>query len=280
MQAKERAVPSKWAGHESPLGARIVKKQKERSNREWAQQIRALRRRLQVSQGDLARSLDCSAMTVSRWENGQLAPTAHYYIELGKLAGKSDCWFYWERAGLQSSDVLRVLPERERRQLVVGKQMLDLAEAGSGGKQEGQKKAEIVPIPVLQAVAGTHGGQGDRRESLSQIPAKEIMGAPVEWCPNPGYTSLLRVRGHSMEPLIHDGDIAAVDSSQTDRSQLDGKIVIVTSEERGLCVSRLRRYPKFDVLESENREYEAVVLGKNAGWHIVARVLWWISAAP
>jgi phage repressor protein C with HTH and peptisase S24 domain len=261
------------------FGEAVVKKQRERANREWAQRIRALRQRLNVSQGDLARSLDCSAMTVSRWENGQLAPTAHYYIELGKLAGKSDCWFYWEKAGLQTSDVLRVLPERERRQLVA-EPMMDFAEAGSGSKQQGQKKPMIVPIPVLQAVAGTHGGQGDRRESLSQIPAKEILGAPVEWCPNPGYTSLLRVRGHSMEPLIHDGDIAAVDSSQTDRSKLDGKIVIVTSEERGLCVSRLRRYPKFDVLESENREYEAVVLGKNAGWHIVARVLWWISAAP
>ncbi len=83
-----------------------------------------------------------------------------------------------------------------------------------------------------------------------------------------------------MEPLIHDGDIAAVDSSQTDRTQLDGKVVIVTSEEKGLCVSRLRRYPKFDVLESENREYQSVVLGKSCGWKIVARVLWWISAAP
>ena len=251
---------------------------KERETRDWAQQIRELRQRLHLSQGDLARSLDCSAMTVSRWENGQLAPTARHYIELGKLAGKPDCWFYWEKAGLQSSDVLRVLPERERKQLL-GEPDLDLAAAGSGSKQD-QQKSKVVRIPVLQAVAGTHGSQGDRKESLSHIPATEIMGAPVEWCPNPGYTSLLRVRGHSMEPLIHDGDIAAVDSSQTDRSQLDGKIVIVTNEERGLCVSRLRRYAKFEVLESENHEYKAVVLGKSAGWRIVAKVLWWISAAP
>lgn len=247
---------------------------------DWVQKIRGLRRRLQVPQGELARLLDCSAMTVSRWENGQLAPTAHYYIELGKLAGTPDCWFYWEKAGLQSSDVLRVLPEHERRQLQA-EPLLDLAEAGGGGKQtQRHKKAKIVPIPVLQAVAGTHGGQGDRQESLRYIPAKEVMGAPPEWCPNPGYTCLLRVRGHSMEPLIHDGDIAAVDSSQTNRAQLDGKIVIATSEERGLCVSRLRRYPKFDVLESENRDYEAVVLGKTSGWRIMARVLWWISTAP
>lgn len=254
---------------------------KERGPTEWAEQIRSLRQRLALSQGELARLLDCSAMTVSRWENGQLAPTAHHYIELGKLAGKTDCWFYWERAGLQSSDVVRVLSERDRKSLPTQVDpQLELASAGGGGKQEASPRTRIVPIPVLRATAGTHGTMGDRRGNLNHIPAREVMGAPLEWCPNPGYTSLLRVRGHSMEPLIHDGDIAAVDSSQTDRVQLGGKIVIVSSEEKGLCVSRLRRYPKFDVLESENREYQAVVLDKSSGWHIVARVLWWISAAP
>ena len=252
------------------------RKRKDHGPTEWAEEIRNLRQKLGISQGELARKLDCSAMTVSRWENGLLAPTSRYYIELGKLAGKQDCWFYWGRAGLQSSDVISVLTERERKQFSMRvDEPMDLAAAGSGSRRQ-----KIVPIPVLQVTVGTHGGQGDRHGNLNYIPAREIMGAPPEWCPNPGYTSLLRVRGHSMEPLIRDGDIAAVDSSQTDRAQLDGKVVIVTSEEKGLCVSRLRRYPKFDVLESENREYQAVVLGKSSGWRIVARVLWWISAAP
>jgi phage repressor protein C with HTH and peptisase S24 domain len=265
---------------ETGLGmARTPKK--ERAIPEWAKRIHELRARLHVPQGELARLLDCSAMTVSRWENGQLEPTAHYFIELGKLAGKADCWFYWERAGLQSSDVVRVLPERERKQLPVQAEPgLDLVEAGTGARLEALGKPKIVHIPVLQAVAGTHGGEGDKRDNLNRIPAKEMMGAPTEWCPNPGYTSMLRVKGKSMEPLIHDGDIAAVDSSQTDRTQLDGKVVIVSHEDKGLCVSRLRRYPKFDVLESENRDYQSVVLDKGSGWHIVAKVLWWISAAP
>jgi SOS-response transcriptional repressor LexA len=253
------------------------RKRKEHGPTEWAEQIRNLRQKLAISQGELARKLDCSAMTVSRWENGLLAPTSRYYIELGKLAGKQNCWFYWGRAGLQSSDVVPFLNERERKQFPVPlEEPMELAAmAGSG-----VRKPKIVPIPVLQATVGTHGGQGDRHGNLNYIPARDVMGAPVDWCPNPGYTSLLRVRGHSMEPLIHDGDIAAVDSSQTDRAQLDGKVVIVTSEEKGLCVSRLRRYPKFDVLESENRDYQAVVLGKRSGWRIVARVVWWISSAP
>jgi phage repressor protein C with HTH and peptisase S24 domain len=257
------------------------RKRKDRAPTEWAEQIRNLRQKLGISQGELARKLDCSAMTVSRWENGQLAPTARYYVELGKLAGKQDCWFYWGRAGLQSSDVMPVMSERERKQFPPrSEEPMDLAAAGSGSKGEARGKQRVVPIPVLQATVGTHGGQGDRHGNLNYIPAREVMGAPAEWCPNPGYTSLLRVRGRSMEPLIHDGDIAAVDSSQTDRTNLDGKIVIVTSEEKGLCVSRLRRYPKFDILESENRDYQAVVLGKSSGWRIIARVLWWISAAP
>jgi phage repressor protein C with HTH and peptisase S24 domain len=254
------------------------RKGKDHGPTEWAEEIRNLRQKLGISQGELARKLDCSAMTVSRWENGLLAPTSRYYIELGKLAGKQDCWFYWGRAGLQSSDVIPFLGERERKQFPTRTDDLMTMELAAAGG--GSRKPKVVPIPVLQATVGTHGGQGDRHGNLNYIPAREIMGAPLEWCPNPGYTSLLRVRGHSMEPLIHDGDIAAVDSSQTDRAQLDGKVVIVTSEEKGLCVSRLRRYPKFDVLESENRDYQAVVLGKSSGWRIVARVLWWISSAP
>ena len=258
------------------------RKRKVRRPTEWAVQIRSLRKKLGISQVELARKLDCSAMTVSRWENGQLAPTARYYIELGKLAGKQDCWFYWGRAGLHTSDVMPVLSDRERQQYPQRpEERMELASAGMGAKQEvPPNKTKVVPIPVLRVTVGTHGSQGDRHGSLNYSPAREVMGAPVDWCPNPAYTSLLRVRGHSMEPLIHDGDIAAVDSSQTDSAQLDGKIVIATSEEKGLCVSRLRRYPKFDVLESENREYQGVVLGKSSGWHIVGRVLWWISTAP
>jgi phage repressor protein C with HTH and peptisase S24 domain len=83
-----------------------------------------------------------------------------------------------------------------------------------------------------------------------------------------------------MEPLIRNGDILAVDSFQTDKSQLNGKIVVVAHEEKGLCVSRLRRYEDVDVLESANRDYEGIVLGKNSGWQLVGKVLWWISAAP
>ena len=247
---------------------------------EWALRVTQLRERLNISQGELARQVECSAMTVSRWERGLLAPSAEYYIRLGNLGDAVESWFFWERAGLQVARVIRSL-EHSVRHPVLPTNELDPARAGAARvATKPGKKPSIVPLPLLNATASTHGGYGDRRISLNAIPATRVMGTPSNWCPNPQYTSLLRVKGHSMEPLIHDSDILAVDSFQTDRSELEGKVVVVANEEKGLCVSRLRRYEDFHVLESENRQYEGIVLNKTSGWRIVGKVLWWISAAP
>lgn len=82
-----------------------------------------------------------------------------------------------------------------------------------------------------------------------------------------------------MEPLIRNGDIVAVDSYQTERNELYGKLVIAASEDMGLSVARLRHYDGFEVLEGENRQYDPVVLNKARDHRIVAKVLWWISSA-
>ena len=83
-----------------------------------------------------------------------------------------------------------------------------------------------------------------------------------------------------MTPLIYDRCILAVDSSQTDRGKLNGKIVIAWHKDMGLTVSRLQRYGHMDVLQPENRDYESVVLDSKNEWKILAKVLWWIGKAP
>src|SRR5258707_15863088 len=107
----------------------------------WAEQIRILRQKLGISQGELARKLDCSAITVSRWENGQLAPTARYYIELGKLAGKQDCWFYWGRPRLHTRDIMHLRTQRECKQIPARpEEQMELAAGGAAAKQAGQPR--------------------------------------------------------------------------------------------------------------------------------------------
>ena len=83
-----------------------------------------------------------------------------------------------------------------------------------------------------------------------------------------------------MMPLIHDGYILAVDSSQIDPAKLSGKIVIAWHRDMGLIVTRLQHYDHTEVLQPENREYESIVLDGKHEWKILAKVLWWIGNAP
>jgi len=72
----------------------------------------------------------------------------------------------------------------------------------------------------------------------------------------------------------------AVDCAQTDPKQLTGKIIVTWQQDNGLVLSHFLLVNGTSLLESENRDYEAVRLGKNRNWRIIGRVLWWIRKAP
>lgn len=241
---------------------------------EWATTISALRRGLNVSQTAFGQRLHSSAMAVSRWERGAQEPPVGSYVELGVLAGDPLCWYFWGRAGLRKEELMRVLPKLRSTNMI----NLEIASAGSGDKKS--KAPQLIAIPLLKLVAASHGENGDNSAVLHDAPVESMIAAPKEWCPNPSTTSCLRVKGNSMNPLIYDGYILAVDSSQTDRLELNGKIVIAWNKDMGLTVSRLQHYDHVEVLHPENREYESIVLDNNHRWKILAKVLWWIGKAP
>jgi SOS-response transcriptional repressor LexA len=216
---------------------------------EWADKVEKLRQRLQLSQSALGQQLQYSAI-------------------------------FWERAGLKSSNVLRVLPDSKKVFPKSAFPDFDIVVAGSGNKARSKKKTQLVAIPLLGVHAGTHGEKGDKTLDLDKVPAEDMIAAPAAWCPHPATTSCLRVKGMSMSPLIHDGDILAVDYSEANHADLDGKIVVAWHKDKGLCVSRFRRYRGVEVLEAENRDYETVTLGSDRNWRIVGKILWWTRLAP
>ena len=86
------------------------------------------------------------------------------------------------------------------------------------------------------------------------------MGGASEWCPNPASTISLRVKGNSMSPLIFDGYLIAVDTSETAHEKMLGQIVVAwIRDEKRLLVSRLIRFDHTDALISDRRENQAVV---------------------
>lgn len=76
---------------------------------EWAKCIAELRKKLQLTQTELAGKLGVTAMTVSRWERGLVEPTAGGYIALGNLADPKRSWYFWRRAGLSEQKLRSVI---------------------------------------------------------------------------------------------------------------------------------------------------------------------------
>jgi SOS-response transcriptional repressor LexA len=247
---------------------------------EWAREIVELRRRLGLSQAALGQRLQYSPVAVSRWERGAKEPTAEAYIRLGNLAEGPASWSFWSRAGLRTADIARKLPPTIRS----GKPRLpefEIVLAGGGKRaQQRARKLKIVAIPVLPVRAATLGETGDRSMDSNRLPAEAVIAAPVTWNPNAGTTSCLRVKGSSMNPAMNDGDLVAVDASLNDPVKLNGKIVVASHRKHGLLLGRFRRVDGLQMLESENREYGPLVLGKGRDWRILGKVLWLFRRMP
>src|ERR1700722_4737341 len=126
---------------------------------EWARRILALRHRLKMSQSDLGKQMNASAMAVSRWERGVQEPPANVYIQLGNLTGDPECWYFWGRAGLHSEDLMRVLPAVRSR--LRKDRMPNLRVVQAGAHRAAKRPDNLVAIPVLPVVVATHGGKGD-----------------------------------------------------------------------------------------------------------------------
>jgi phage repressor protein C with HTH and peptisase S24 domain len=247
------------------------------AGQEWASAISDLRHRFNLSQTTFGKKFHSSAMAVSRWERGTQEPTARSYIELGLLAGDPNCWYFWGRAGLRHEDLMRILPQLRRRLSQTKIPDFQLVRAGSGSKRPVAEQLQLIAIPLLKAFAASHGEKGDNGTLLHGEPVESMIAAPKAWCPNPDTTTCLRVQGDSMSPVIGDGYILAVDSSQNDSADLNGKIVIAWHKDRGLTVSRFRCYDHTEVLHAENPKYESVTLDSRNKWKILGKVLWWIG---
>jgi SOS-response transcriptional repressor LexA len=244
---------------------------------EWSIKLDAMRHCLHLSQMEFGKRLNLSAMTVSRWERGVKEPSEGTYLRLGNLAGDPLCWYFWHRAGLSSADVMRVLPDANRRLQQNRAVPVPVIHAGvTASKRTG---AEFVAVPLLPVFAVTAGEVGDSGIDLEQTLPERLLAAVSDWCPNPTFTICMRVKGNSMSPLILDGYIIAVDTSEVRHDKLIGQIVVAQHSEKGLLVSRLIRVDDTDALISDQREFDSVSVAARSSWRIVGRVLWWTGKA-
>src|SRR5262245_4314053 len=229
---------------------------------EWAEKIAKLRERLQLNQAALARLLHVSPMAVSRWERAVNEPEAGFYIQMGTLAGEPDCWYFWQRAGLPSNELIRSLRRNSPAQ--------SYAKPATTESEHKQ-----ISVPLLNVTASTS-GPGDHEPNLEHLPSIGAIVVPSEWVGNRLAIKCIYVKGDGMLPILPGGSIAAVDLSQFDRMRLYGQIVLLWHKDQGLKIHRLQRYGESEVLVSDEKQ-QAPVLTIDRNWRVLGKVVWWLS---
>ena len=245
------------------------------ANSDSAKRIKALRLHLKQSRAVLANELGVSEENVALWESGTEHPSPNFYLKLGNIAGEPSCWYFWEQAGLYSGEFMQVLPA-VRLQIHQDKPPdLQVVHAGSGDRLF--SKPQLHAIPLLPLKAATYGLEGDKRLDFDDVPPQGLIAAPSHWAPNPAFTSCLRVRGDSMAPVLRDGYIIVVDTSETNRKQLVDKMVVAWHPDKGITVSWLKIVEGDEALISQSAQYLPVVLSRDKSWRVIGKVIWWIG---
>jgi len=199
------------------------------------------------------------------------------------MAGQPECWLFWARAGLKSSDLREMFPSTRASARTSVSAVCEIVHAGSGAKRKrpkGAPKMEMAAVPVVDMHAGTSGRTGGQFSDFDTATAEGMIAASAFWCPNPAQMNCLRVQGTATSPLINDGDIVAVDGSQTDPEELSRKIVVAWHRNKGLSLARFIAADGVHMLESENRDFNPVAVEKDRTWQIVGQVLWRIRKGP
>jgi phage repressor protein C with HTH and peptisase S24 domain len=249
------------------------------TTREWSDRLRRLLRDLNLTQAALAERLGVSPATVSRWLAGKNEPTAETYVALGNLAGRPDGDYFWERAGIDTSE----LPETSMRQALssirVTLENFNLITSKKVSQHiEGSGNAVAVPLMNVTAYGDPIPPTEDVR--LSQARMEDVLLAPLSWCPHPEHIISIHTAGDSMYPTIPSGSILFVDTASTDRETLNEKLVVVAHRDLGFKVARFQRLSGSDLLVSANPKYLPLDVSNATKWKIFGEVLWWISKDP
>lgn len=246
------------------------------TTREWSERLRRLLKDLKLTQARLAERLGVSPATVSRWLAGKNEPTAETYVALGNLAGRPDGNYFWERAGIDTSE----LPDAGMRQTLssirVSLEDFNLI-AGKKVSQHITGKSNAVAVPLMNVTAFGDRVPPNENVRISQATVEDVLLAPLSWCPHPDNVLGMHVAGDSMYPTIPTGSILFVDTAVTDRDQLNQKLVVVGHRDLGFKVARLQRLSGSDLLVSSNPKYLPLDVSNASKWKIFGEVLWWIS---
>jgi len=221
--------------------------------------IRELREKAKMSQAELGRKLRVSQTRISRYEAGHAAPTSKMLVKLSEIFDVPlDYLLLGTEPPPPYAPELKVYMVSRWRQAFENLDYID----------------NYVPLPLLA-------------DSVAAGPPRKVDPDDIEgfalihtsWCPNPENFTVVRVRGGSMEPLLREGSLVAINHAKRDPKGLDGKIVAF-KQDGGVSI-KICQYIAPDLVigrpyNTESRE-QLVFKGEEIEDCIVGVVEWWWS---
>jgi phage repressor protein C with HTH and peptisase S24 domain len=244
--------------------------------REWTGRIRQLLTDLKLTQAALSERLGVSPATVSRWLAGKNEPTAETYVALGNLAGRPDGAYFWERAGIDTSELADPILRQTISSIQTALEDFKLI-TSKKVSQHLAGKGNAVAVPLMNVTAFGDRVPPHENVRLSQAKVEDVLLAPLSWCPHPENMLCMHVAGDSMYPIIPSGSILFLDTASTDRDQVNERLVVASHRDLGFKVARLQRLAGSDLLVSANPKYLPLDVSNTTRWKIFGEVLWWVT---
>jgi SOS-response transcriptional repressor LexA len=213
---------------------------------EIGKRIRELRKRLNLTQEGLAAHCKVHQGMIARWESGELQVPGDALVIIGRLASEPDKWWWWQLIGLKEEDF---------------------------GSVRAEGRYALVPLLKEAVAAGTG-------RIVTEKEIDSYLTFPKEWLPARNVTAL-KVKGDSMSPIIEDGYIVLVDTSQRDPGRLIGSMV-AAREDDAVTIKWLRKEGKFYQLVPQHTSvrHPVRILTPDQDFGIVGRVIKWIGEPP
>jgi transcriptional regulator with XRE-family HTH domain len=179
------------------------------ARRSSARLIAGLREQLDLSQQKFADLLDVTRLAASRWQSGEVEPSAANFIVLAKLAqGRGHLGLavqFWERAGVTMPVLRALVPEIE-----------ESARRHEAHTFEPPSLAEAVRLPLLDK-SFFEGDSESLKSRLSPLAIESLRDAearvafPSESVPRPLATLAVRAPDDYMRPIFRKGEFVAVE---------------------------------------------------------------------
>ena len=226
--------------------------------KEVGERIHILRRRLKLSQQELAEKLGFGkrATTISDWERGKVYPRLSVLQKLIELFNVNPTWLLTGQGEMFLSEQQSKAEEEKQA-------LQDSEESVRKFLAEHPQTIPLRPIPVinLQVPAG-----------FPEMPLQEEQIIDYLYLPLndiPRRAIAVQVKGESMSPTIRDGDIVVFEPVPV--NIYSGDIVIVRNEWGELMLKRYREKDGEVFLTSDNPEYPTVKPNEN--FRVVGKVL-------